>query len=327
MKRAKGKSIVLLSVFLVTMILAACSKGEETTASSGVSDKKTADEVFVIALLPRENIFYQKRRYKALAEYLSRALGMNVRTRILDSYEAVYQEMLTGKVDAAFFGGLSYVVMESKIDVEPIARPVYKDGRSTYRGVIFARRDKGISGDVSTWRGKGIALVSKSTTSGYLFPRWYLHKKGVKKFGDYFSRVFYIGSHDGTIRAVMDNKVDIGCSTDRIFGKFLTGNPAARKDLIILATSGSFPSDALCIKKATLDARRLKLLKETLLRIGETEEGRKVLLSMRAAGFTETRKSDYDRIHDMMNDLALGPDFFSLGGIGHDIGGGVPGRP
>jgi phosphonate transport system substrate-binding protein len=321
--RAVFLPAVILSLFLLT----GCPGRKAVSNAPKAEAKAGPGHTFVIALLPRENIFYQKRRYDLLADYLSRALGLNVQTRLLDSYDSVYNEMFTGKVDAAFFGGLSYVVMDSKINIDPIARPVYSDGRSSYRGVIFARRDGGITGNVSTWRGKRIALASKSTTSGYLFPRWYLYNKGVKEFGGYFGRIFYVGSLDAAIHAVMDNKVDIGCSTDRLFDKYLIKNPAARSSLLILATSGPFPSGTLGVKKGSLDPHIEKLLKETLLGMDQTDEGRAVLSLMRATRFIETRKSDYDRIDNMMRELGLGPDFFELGGIGHDVSDRQSGRP
>ncbi len=327
MRFQHSRAFFLSVVVLILLLLAGCPGRREVSGKQRIEEKAGPGHTFVIALLPRENIFYQKRRYDLLADYLSRNLGVNVKTRLLDSYDSVYNEMSTGKVDAAFFGGLSYVVMDSKIDIDPIARPVYRDGRSSYRGVIFARRDRGITGNISTWRGKRIALASKSTTSGYLFPRWYLHNRGVKEFSGYFSRIFYVGSLDAAIDAVMDNKVDIGCSTDRLFDKYLIKNPAARGSLLILAISGPFPSGTLGVKKGSLDTHIEKLLKETLLGMDKTDEGRAVLSSMRAARFIETRKSDYDHIADMMADLGLGPDFFELGGIGRNVSDGQSGRP
>ncbi len=322
-----SRTFFLSMAVLILLLLAGCPGRKEVSGKQRIEKRAGSGHTFVIALLPRENIFYQKRRYDLLANYLSGALGINVKTKLLDSYDSVYNEMSTGKVDAAFFGGLSYVVMDSKIAIDPIARPGYRDGRSSYRGVIFARRGRGITENVSTWKGKRIALASKSTTSGYLFPRWYLHNKRMKKFRGYFGRIFYVGSLDAAMEAVMDNKVDLGCSTDRLFDKYMTSNPAARSSLLILATSGPFPSGTLGVKKGSLDTHIEKLLKETLLGMDKTDEGRAVLSLMRATRFIETRKSDYDRIDDMMRELGLGPDFFELGAIGRNVGGSQSGRP
>ena len=312
---------------LSMLLLDGCHGGKAASNTPKIREKAVSGRTFVIALLPKENIFAQKRRYEPLAEYLSKSLGMNIKTRVLDSYDSVYKEMLTNKVDGAFFGGLGYVVMRSKIKLEPVARSVLTDGRSDYRGVIFALRNRGITADISSWRGKRIGLVSRSTASGYLFPRWYLYKRGVRNFAGYFGRVYYMGSHDATIRAVTDNKIDIGCSTDRIFDKFLTKSPQETKDLVILATSGPFPSDTLAIRKGSLDSGREKLLKEALLDMDKTEEGRNVLLLMGAVRYVETRASDYEGIRSMIKDLSLRPDFFTQAEIGRHISGKPAVRP
>jgi phosphonate transport system substrate-binding protein len=169
MMTSRNKAI-LLFIFIFTVLLPfACTENEKQEPDNPSTVKNIPTTSFVIALLPQRNVFLQKKRYKALADYLSKSTGMNVKTKLLDSYDAIYNEMLQGKVNAAFFGSLSYVAANSKIPLDPVARPYLKDGTSTYKGVIFTLKDKGITGDVRTWKNKRIALISKSTTAGYIF--------------------------------------------------------------------------------------------------------------------------------------------------------------
>ena len=82
----------LFALLIVSLLLASCSGKKEATALSPA--RKADAENFVIALLPERNVFEQKKRYKLLAEYLSRTLRMNVKTKLLDSYDEVYSEIV-----------------------------------------------------------------------------------------------------------------------------------------------------------------------------------------------------------------------------------------
>ncbi len=313
MGQFKNKTISLFVLFLLILPYAGCVEKRETQKPSAT--KSAAPKPFIIALLPARNVFLQKKRYQPLADYLSKALDMHVSTKILDSYEAIYGEMLKHKVDAAVFGSLSFVIMNSKIPLDTLARPYKKDGISTYKGVIFALKDRGITGEVRTWKGKRIALVSKSTTAGYMFPKWYLYKKGIKNFESYFSKVIYTGSHDAAIHAVVNNDTDIGCTSDMAFQDSIEKNPSMREKLMILAISASVPLDTLGVRE-DMDGKLKEKLKTTLLGLDKTPEGRAALSQLGAEGFIETKESEFAPIFEMLDDLGLKPDDFVLETVG-----------
>jgi phosphonate transport system substrate-binding protein len=307
---------VVCAIFLSLLSLAACSE-EKDVEKPAIDANRISTDSFVIALLPEQNVFEQKKRYKPLADYLSRSLGIPVKTKLLDSYDAVYNEMLQKKVNAAFFGSLSYVVMNSKIDIELLARPYLVNEISTYRGVIFALRDKGITEDVKSWRGKRIALVNKSTTAGYIFPKYYLLNKGVENFEAHFSSVIYTGSHDASILSVFTGGADIGCASDLIFNKLTGENPAMRERLIVLAKSAPVPANVLGTRKGTDNALKERL-KEALMNMEKTPEGRDALSHLGAVRFIATKRSEFEPIIEMLNDLGLKPETFALEAIGRD---------
>jgi phosphonate transport system substrate-binding protein len=310
------RMLVGCAILIVVLSLTACSEKKDVEKPAGQANHISTDS-FVIALLPEQNVFEQKKRYKPLADYLSRSLGIPVKTKLLDSYDAIYNEMLQKKVNAAFFGSLSYVVMSSKIDIEMLARPYLVNGISTYQGVIFALRDKGITEDVKSWRGKRIALVNKSTTAGYIFPKYYLLNKGIKNFEAHFSRVIYTGSHDASILSVFTGGADIGCASDLIFNKLTRENPAMRQRLIVLANSAQVPANVLGIRKET-DSALKERLKDALMNMEKTSEGRYALSNLGAVRFIATKRSEFDPILEMLNALGMKPETFALEAIGRE---------
>jgi phosphonate transport system substrate-binding protein len=315
----RKRNVFLCALLLAILSLLACSEKKDNGKSAG-RQIEISTENFVIALLPAQNVFKQKQRYKPLADYLSRSLNMNVKTKLLDSYGAIYNELLNDEVDAAFFGSLGYIVVNSRIDIEPLARPMMIDGTSTYRGLIFAASSKGTTDDFRTWRKKRIALVHKSTTAGYIFPRYFLHKKGIEDFEDYFSRVIYTGSHDASILSVLTGDADIGCASDLIFNRLAAENPLIAEKLLVLARSAEVPANTFGVKKSA-DPELKQRLKKILIEMGNTPEGKKVLSTLGSDRFIETNESEFEPIFDMLGTLGITPERFALDSIGRGLSG------
>lgn len=269
-----------------------------------VRPQKIREKTITIAILPEQNVFEQKKRYKPIAEYLSNALDVNVKIKLLDSYGSIYDEIKNKTIDGAFLGSFNYVLIQARTDIEPVARPVETGENSSYRGIIFTRKDSGLTGDVRTWKGKKIALVHEVTTAGYIFPMWYLRKHGINSFEQYFGRIIFTGSHDAAILAVLKGQADIGAAKDLIFDKLLSENPAIKDEMLILAKSIAVPSNSLCVR-SNLDSNIKESLKKTLLSMHNTPKGENALKAMDALRFKETTDSEFDALKKMARDIDI----------------------
>lgn len=294
------KSMRLLAGFF--LLLFSCT--DTTPETDAVRPQKIREKTITIAILPEQNVFEQKKRYKPIAEYLSNALDVNVKIKLLDSYGSIYDEIKNKTIDGAFFGSFNYVLTQSRTDIEPVARPVETGEKSNYRGIIFTRKDSGLTGDVRTWKGKKIALVHEVTTAGYIFPRWYLKKRGINSLEHYFGRIIFTGSHDAAILSVLKGQADIGAAKDLIFEKLLSENPAIKDEMLILAKSIAVPSNSLCVR-SNLDSNIKESLKKTLLSMHNTPEGKNALKAMNALRFKETTDSEFNALKRMAKDLDI----------------------
>jgi len=266
--------------------------------------KKIREETFTIAILPEQNVFEQKKRYRPLAGYLSDALDVNVKIKLLDSYGAIYDEIRSKAIDGAFFGSFNYVLTQARADLEPIARPVDINGNSSYRGIIFTRKDTKLTDNVETWKRKKIALVHEVTTGGYIFPRWYLKKHGINNFEQHFSKIIFAGSHDAAILSVFKGQTAIGAAKDLIFEKLLSENPAVKNEMVVLARSIPVPTNSLCVR-GDLPGDFRETLKRILLSMHSTPEGKNALKALNAVKFRETLDSEFEELRKMANDLDI----------------------
>ncbi len=255
---------------------------------------QTEARVLTIGLIPEMNVFKQMERFRPLGEYLSQRTGLKIDFTILSRYGNLIESFERDSMDGAFFGSFTGALAIAQLDVVPLARPVNLDGQSTYHGLIYARKDRGIK-DVQDMQGKRFAFVEKATTAGYVYPLAYLKERGVDDMESYLAEYFFAGSHDATIYAVLEGEADIGASKNTVFDWVSANDPRIAEEIEVLAQSGNVPSNGLCVRP-DLDAGVKQALKKTLLAMGETPEGREVLEQFHALRFIETKVGDYQPV-------------------------------
>ncbi|MEW6108022.1 MAG: phosphate/phosphite/phosphonate ABC transporter substrate-binding protein [Nitrospirota bacterium] len=251
----------------------------------------------LIGLIPELNVFKQMERFKPLAEYLTKKTGVKVNITILSRYGNIIDRFVSEKMDGAFFGSFTGAMAIEKLGVVPLARPMNLDGSTQYWGYIFVRKDSRIR-TVGDMKGKKMAFVEKATTAGYVFPIAYLKEHGVNDINRFFSEYFFAGSHDAAVYAVLDKKADIGAAKHSVYDRVRKVEPRVDKELIILSESAKVPSNGLCVRKG-LDDGIKKKLKEALLNLDKTPEGRIVLEKFGGIKFIETTVTDYMPVFDI----------------------------
>jgi phosphonate transport system substrate-binding protein len=272
-------------------------------ASCGDRGSVFAGQRLQIVLVPEQNIYQQRQRYGVIAGYLSKHLDKDVRITVMPTYGKVCDAFLEGKADVGFFGSFSYVLTRAKAGVEPLARPVWLDGSSTYSGYIFVRKDSGIR-SVKDMKNKRLALVDKATTAGYIFQQAYFKKQGIDRMAEYFREIHFAGSHDAAAWAVYTGEADVGGAKNHIFNALGKEYPDFYDKMLILARSSDVPSNGMVVR-ADLDAHLKARLKELLLGLNDSPEGRLVLKEFGAMSFIENRDEDYSSLYKMVAELGL----------------------
>lgn len=275
---------VLVGALVVALALApraARPQGEEPPRRDRV----------VIGLIPELNLFKQKARFTLLGEYLSRKIGVPVKFTILSRYGNILDRFEAEGLDGAFFGSFTGALAIERLGVVPLARPVNLDGTSTYHGHLFVRRDGGIRG-VAEMRGRRMVFVDRATTAGYVFPLAWLRERGIPSPAGFFGEAWFSGSHDAAITAVLDGKADVGAAKHSVLDRVRREDPRVDRELAILASSPTVPSNGLCVR-GELEADLREALRRALLDLDGDPEGARVLAQFGALRFIETTAADY----------------------------------
>lgn len=289
--------MICLCVFLA----AGCSREKSGSLKSKPQSHRRE---ILIGLVPEQDIFKQVERYEPLARYLASQVGagVDVKLMVVPRYEQIISNFLSQKMDAAFFGSFTYILAHAEIGVQAIARPVGLDGSSTYRGLIFVRKDSSIR-SIQEMRGKRFAFVDQYTTAGYLLPLAYFKKEGVD-YRTYLKESYFAGTHEDAIYDVLERKADIGAAKSTVFNRLKANDARVGKELMILAESPEVPENSLALRK-DLDGSLKEKIKTALLTMQNSPEGAKILQEFGARRFIETTDGDFRPVYEYAREIGI----------------------
>lgn len=252
-----------------------------------------------VGLIPSEDAQAMVRASQQVMEQLAARTGMKVKPFVANDYNGVIEAMRSGKIDVAYFGPFSYVLASQLANAEAFAIPVSKkSGQSSYQSILITRKDKGLN-TVAQLQGKTFAFVDPSSASGHLFPKAGLKGEGVDT-DKYFSRVIFSGSHDASILAVANNKVDAAAVAEPIFFNAVAKGHVKAEDFQVVWRSQPIPESPMAWRKS-LDATTKQKVATALAEIKGLPWGDRGELN----GFASTNDQAYDVVRATAKTLNL----------------------
>lgn len=241
----------------------------------------------------------------ALAEDLEEKTGYTINVTVPVSYAAVIEAMKAGRAHVAWYAPLSYVLAHSEANAEVLLISE-RDGEIDYFGAIVVRKDSGITA-IDQLKGKKFAFVDPMSTSGTLYPQDLLIRSGINPETDLQS--IYAGGHDKALIALYNKQVDaascyaghISDARDRVEATI----PDIFEKTTVLAKTAPIPNDNVSVRSDLPEEVKQKL-KEALLEISGSEEGKKMLMDVaQISGLRPVEDSVYDTVRDMARTLGL----------------------
>ena len=198
--------------------------------------------------------------YEGLLKIVENITNFKINTIKVTDYNAAVEAMRAGRAHIAWYGGKTYVKAAEIADAEAFAagvRPGEKDaGYYTY----FVVRDDSEIKNFKDIKGKVLSLNSIGSTSGDLIPQVELTKinLSIKNEND-FKNVFYAGSHDACLLAVLNKKSDVCGMSSRNYEARLEDNTFQEKNVRIIHKSDKVPPPPLAYSKKIPLEHRLKI--------------------------------------------------------------------
>lgn len=299
-----GESTVLKR-WIRSLAAALSVLGFWTLLSAGpVAASETGTDTFLFALVPERNIFEQEQKYKILCNYLGDRLSMRVDFKVFKSYEDVMEQMVEGKAQGGVLGSFLAAHTMARHGMIPLVRPQWLSGRSHYSSRLFKGAGLDLTRDVTSWKGKSVALVNRHTSAGYFFPLAVLRENGVTDPEGFFSRMIFTGSHDATVWMVARGLADLGVAKDSIFEEILRKRPELRDKVEVLYSGGNFP-DATFMAGTWVPPALRENIANAFLDMDSTSEGRSVLSRFGATRFVPSPPGDYSDVQRVVREAGF----------------------
>ena len=149
--------------------------------------------------------------HESLARHLQKTLKLeDVEFKLYLDYEQVYDALKREQIHLAWLGSVFFA--KQKAWAKPLVCPEWS-GRSSYRGQILVHQDSEIK-SFQDLVGKRFAFVSRTSSSGYIFPLAFLRSKGIDT--DSFSEFAFLDKHSTVAYSILAKQFDAGAAYDGI---------------------------------------------------------------------------------------------------------------
>ncbi len=297
-----GRRLACISVLTLVVLLvlaAACSDqtryrqvslkpDTRVTPATSAAPEDEALRVAVAAMLsPRTTTA----DYDRLIAYLSAALGRPARLVQRATYAETNELVRTRQVDLAFVCTGAYIRGRREFGMELLAVPEI-GGEATYHSylIVPASSPAQTIGDL---RGRVFAFTDPLSLSGYLVPLHVLLTEMEATPDTFFSRTLFTYSHENSIKAVAEGWVDGAAVDSLVYRAMLLERPDYGERIRVLWQSPPYGAPPVVVHPS-LDAATKSRLRQLLLEMHQTEEGRQVLAPLGVDRFVPADDALYD---------------------------------
>lgn len=280
------------------------SPGGSTSPESGSPSK------LVLGFVPSVEADKIADSAKPMADFVSKEIGIPIETFTSTDYAGMVEAMGSKKVDIGSLAPLAYVLAKDQGAADVMLK-TSRRGSYSYPWMFVARADSGIK-QVSDAKGKKIAFVDPSSTSGYLYPAYYLKKNGFEP-DKFFSQTQFAGGHDTAVRAVYNGDVDIAAVYDDARNKVESVIKDIKSKVVVIYTSkgvDEIPNDTISLRSG-LDPALGAKIKAAFLKYATSEDGKKVLQEVyEVDNLGEAKDADYDPVRAIAKEMGVNLKMF-----------------
>ena len=216
---------------------------------AGAADPSWPKEM-TFALLSTENAAEITRRWGPILAQLESDLGVKIKPVTATDYRGTIEALKFKKAELGHLGPKSYVAASTNnyANVEPIAQLQLANGSLGYRSCLIVHVDSDVFSP-EDMAGKTFAFNDPNSTSGYLVPSAFFMMEMNTDPAKLFSKVIFSGSHEASILAVANKKVDVASTNLPDLQQLTRENKVPRGALRVIWVSKLIPNDPIVVRK------------------------------------------------------------------------------
>lgn len=262
-------------------------------------------QTFTFTAIPDQDESQLRKRFGAVADYLSSSLGVQVRYVPVKSYAAAITAFRNNQVQLAWFGGLSGVRARTLVPGSRVLAQGAED--AAFVTYFIAHAGTGLTEQTrlsTAIAGKTFTFGSKGSTSGRLMPEFHIREVFGKRPGLVFRRVGFSGDHSRTIALVQSGAYALGAVNFKVWQREMKAGRIDPKRVRIIWRTPPYP-DYQWTVRGDVDQRFgsgfSNKIKTSLLAMNDP----KLLKVFPRSAFIPARNADYEPIKKMAKAIGL----------------------
>ena len=278
--------LALISCVFIFSVVGCSSKKEE---------KKSEEKVINMGFVPLKNSEQLVEDVKPIADYLSQKMGVKVEAFTASNYIGVVEGIGSGSVDFGIIPPFSAVLAQKQSNAQPLLTSKGKTGKSGYTAELYVRKDSGIK-SLQDVKGKKVAFVDPSSSSGYIYPGAMLVKAGINLDKDISYQ--FSGGHDKSLQLLLNKDVDVIATFDGVEDRYAKDFPQAKTDIQKLATSDMIPG-IMVTTSSKMDKELQEKLEKALRDMDKDPKMKELFTKMFSiTGFEEVDQTAYNKVEE-----------------------------
>jgi phosphonate transport system substrate-binding protein len=271
-------------------------------APSPAADPSWPKEI-TFALLSTENASEITRRWGPILAQLEKDLGVKVKSVTATDYRGTIEALKFKKAEIGHLGPKSYVEASTNnyANVEPIAQLQLANGSLGYRSCLIVHSDSDLFSP-EDMAGKTFAFNDPNSTSGYLVPSAFFMMELSVDPKKYFSKITFSGSHEASILAVANKKVEVASTNLPDLQQLTREGKVPRGALRVIWVSKLIPNDPIVVRK-DMPASLRSAIQESLTTMKARSPETFKEIGAWVGGFVPADDAKYQVIRDL-NDVA-----------------------
>ena len=210
------------------------------TLTLGVAHAQQPPLVFTA--IPDEDETRLVERFTQYARYFESKLGVPVKYLPVKSYPAAVTAFTNNQVQFAWFGGLTGVQARLAVPGSQALAQGAEDLEFKSYIIAHASTDLKLSKDFPKGiEGKTFTFGARASTSGRLFPEYFIRQALGKDPEKIFSRVGYSGDHSRTIQLVQSGAYQVGVLNHLVWDQEVKSGKVDVKTVSVIWETPTYP--------------------------------------------------------------------------------------
>lgn len=258
-----------------------------------------AAETVLFGLCPKYNPRIMYQLYQPFVDYLSENTPYTFEIKLSRVYQDTIERIGKKELLIASCGPVPYVQASERYPVSPILRPLNRDGKPYYRGIVVVRTESPIQ-TLADLKGKRFAFGPAWSTAGHILPAYGMQRAGIglAELGGYA----FLRHHDSVVNAVLKEKYDAGAVKD------VVAYQHQHEGIRFIHLTDPIPTVPIIVRRDAPKAL-VKAVTTALLKIDPRDPGQIKRMEPWDEefkyGFIEAADSDYDGIRKILRSIPL----------------------